>query len=118
MAKAKSVGSWHDIPDETIDQFAKAIEKLRDEIIPRDCDGDSAVQIVIVDRRKYSHLPYEPIEYSHVLEKLAGEDAEDRKDWNERMLLMNFKIASDDLERHLEWQRYRRQEERKSKEVK
>ena len=112
MTKAKQVGSWHDLPDETIDQFCKAVEKLRTEMIPRDCDGDSAVQVVIVDRRKYNHLSYEPIEYSHVLDKLEGEDGDERRDWNERMLLMNFKIASDDLERYHELQRRRRQDKR------
>jgi len=112
MTKAKQVGSWHDIPDQTIDAFTKAVAKLRDEMIPRDCDGDSAVQIVLVDRRKYEYLDYEPVEYSHILDKMTGKKGEERKDWNERMLLLNFKVASNDLERYLDLQRRRRQEER------
>ena len=112
MTKAKQVGSWHDIPDQTIDAFTKAVAKLRDEMIPRDCDGDSAVQIVLVDRRKYENLDYELVEYSHILDKMTGKKGEERKDWNERMLLLNFKVASNDLERYLDLQRRRRQEER------
>jgi hypothetical protein len=43
MAKAKSVSSWGDIDPKVFKAFEKKVFALREQMIPRDCDGDSPI---------------------------------------------------------------------------
>ena len=116
MKKVESVASWHDIPDTTINAFVKAVYKLRDKMIPVDCDGDSAINLTIVDRRKCEYFPYEPIPYSHHHGEIPEEELEAEENWRECMILMNFKSASNTLSNWIEKNREDRERNKKTKE--
>jgi len=61
MAKAKRVENWGDIPVETFQAFYKAVEKLQSEMIPTDGDGDSPIQMLIVNRLDSEAINHFPV---------------------------------------------------------
>ena len=79
---AGRVGSWSDIPDKTFEKFYAAAYKLRDKMVPSDCDGDAAVQLIFVDRRKDESMHFFPVPHGH-------------KDWprHKEMVVTNLKMA-------------------------
>jgi hypothetical protein len=95
MAKPKNdrVYSWKDIPDETINAFQEKVYELREKMIPRDCDGDIAVEVEFVDRRKERFSFFQPLPYEH--NNLHGEIA-----------LSNLKTAVQDFEQHMKLIKY------------
>jgi hypothetical protein len=56
--KAKQVESWGDIDPKVFAEFEKRVEALREEMIPRDCDNDSPIQVVIVNKMTHSLSAY------------------------------------------------------------
>ena len=54
MAMAKEVEDWGQIDPEVFDKFAEAVEKLREKMIPRDCDGTSPIDVHIVNRMTHT----------------------------------------------------------------
>lgn len=109
---SKRVNSWHDIPDKTINDFVKMVERLRKKMIPRDSDNDSAVEVTIIDRRKYESFHYQPIPYSHDIGKLPPDKQEELEEEIERWLTCNLSMASDALDRWLKMRSYRQQRRR------
>lgn len=52
--KAKQVEHWGMIDPKVIKAFEKRVEQLREEMIPRDYDHDSPIEVYIVDKRTHS----------------------------------------------------------------
>jgi hypothetical protein len=108
MAKPKRVENWGDIPAETFQKFYDAVEKLRDEIIPRDTEGDSPIDMLIVNRMTHDSISYFPVPrheiYSYrthgYLETHPDKEIELR-DETERALSINVKMAADDLDQYM-----------------
>jgi hypothetical protein len=108
MAKAKRVGSWGDIPQETFDAFEKAVEKLHDEMIPLDCDGDSPISYLIVNRMTHEPIGYLGVPraevYSYVKHgylKVHPDRLQEMQDETERTLADNVSMAASALERYM-----------------
>jgi hypothetical protein len=108
MAKAKQVGSWGDIPQETLNAFYAAVEKLREEMIPRDCDGDHPIDVLIVNRMTHQSISYfavprdEVYSYAtHGYLEVHPDKQQEMTDDTERALVGNVHMASEALERHM-----------------
>lgn len=108
MAKAKQVGSWGDIPQEQFEAFYKAVAKLREDMIPRDVDGDHPIDIEIVNRMTHEPLNYIPVPrdevYSYVTHgylKVHPDKQEEMTDETERALTANVSMATSALDRHM-----------------
>ena len=85
----KRIGSG-EMTDKQIRDFIGVVSKLQAQMIPVDSDGDSAVNIVIIDRRKYEPLHYLPVPYRH-------KDAEGY----EQYIIANLKMAVEAADRML-----------------
>ena len=44
------VESWGDVSDEVVNKFIAAVDKLREETVPRDCDNDGVVELEYIDQ--------------------------------------------------------------------
>lgn len=104
MAKAKQVYSWGDIPQATFEAFYKAVVKLRKEMIPRDCDGDHPIDILIVNRMEQEPINYVAVPRDEVYSYVTHEYLEvhpDRQqemtDETERALTANVHMAAEVL---------------------
>ena len=88
--KRRYVGSWHEVTDKEMEAFYAATQTLQAKMLPVDCDGDSPVNIIFVDRRKYWPLHYYPVIYNH-----------DRREngKQEEALLDNLGIAIDAVQK-------------------
>jgi hypothetical protein len=111
MSKAKRVGSWGDIPLDTFEKFAEAVEKLRDEMIPRDCDGDSPIKVVIVNKMTHT-LSAEPVPrneiYSYITHgylEVSPEKQLELDHETELWLGHNVRAAAEEVDRHFESRR-------------
>src|SRR5271154_2604721 len=105
MAKAKQVGSWGDIPQKTFEDFYTAVEKLREDMIPRDCDGDSPIEVLIVNRMVQESISYIPVSrnevYSYITHgflKCHPDMQQQLDDETERDLTANVSMAASALE--------------------
>jgi hypothetical protein len=103
----KTVGSWHDMPDKTIDDFVDAVQKLRTKMIPCDGAGDSAVEVLVIDRRKYESFHYMPVEYTHAIDKLPEGKREAAEVEKERWLSCNLNIAAQAMDTWLKIKHHR-----------
>lgn len=61
----KQVFSWSEVTDQEIIAFINAVYKLRDEMLPVDCDGVPVIQLNFTDRRNYEHQFFNGIPYIH-----------------------------------------------------
>jgi hypothetical protein len=107
MAKAKQVGSFGDIPQETFEAFYKAVEKLREEMIPRDCDGDSPIEVLIVNRMTHDPINYFAVPRNEVYSYITHDYLEvhpdmqqELDDETERALSDNVHMAANALDRY------------------
>lgn len=122
MAKAKRVESWGDIPNETFEAFYKAVEKLREEMIPRDGDNDSPIEVMIVNRMTHAPIGCEPVPraeaYSYITHgylEIHPDRLAEMTDETERALTFNVKVAADALDRHMSIKQHYNYVERQSK---
>lgn len=83
----KACCSWDEVTDAEIEAFIEDVETLKENRLPIDCDGDFPVNIIVVDRRKYGPLHYDPVPYDHISPSNEVEGA----------LLFNLDIAIDAL---------------------
>jgi len=122
VAKAKQVYSWGDIPQKTFKEFEAAVEKLREEMIPRDCDGDSPIEVLIVNR-----MTYEPINYlavprnevysyiTHGFLKVHPDVQQELDDETERGLTANVAMAANALERYMRLKQFHHRDAQEKK---
>ena len=122
MKKAKQVASWHDIPDKLFNKFERMVYALQDRIIPRDCDGDTPIQVLVCNRLKYEPIhwflvPNESTYDGNGQKIKLTETEEDKLDMErERWLMANLSMAHSAIEQHFKLKHYRiqkRLEERK-----
>lgn len=62
---SKQVYSWDEVTDDQIAAFHIAIERLKSCMLPKDCDGHFPVQVLVVDRRRYGPMHWQPVPYDH-----------------------------------------------------
>jgi hypothetical protein len=86
------------IDPKVYEKFCKEIQKMADKTFGKTDEGNSKVQIIVVDKTRYQSIHYAPLLYDR--ETLSPDD----KDWLKRMVWMNMAIAWQDLDR---WQRLR-----------
>lgn len=122
MAKAKQVYSWGDIPQEKFEAFYKAVEKLREEMIPRDCDGDHPIDMVIVNRMTHEPINYLAVPrsevYSYVTHgfiKAHPDKQQEMEDATESALTANLHMATEALDRHMRLKIMHHQNERRDR---
>lgn len=119
---ARQVYSWGDIPGEAFEAFYKAVEKLRRDMIPRDCDGDSPIDILIVNRMTHEPIacvgvPRDEV-YSYATHGYLAvhpDRQQEMTDETERALAANVHMAAEALQRHMNLKQHRNSEERQSK---
>ena len=85
---AKQVYSWNEVTDQQIADFVKGVGKLKNKLLPIDCDGDFPIDIFIIDRRKFRPWFFFPVPYNH-----HGEENEK----TESLLITNLSYALDQL---------------------
>jgi hypothetical protein len=114
MAKAKKVHDWSEIPQETFTAFNEAVEKLRDEMIPRDAEGDSPIQILVVNRMTHQGINFAPVPrhevYSYITHNyldMHPDKAEELEDETEIALSFNIHMAADALDQHMRMKQHR-----------
>lgn len=119
MAKAKRVQSWGDIDPKVFEQFYAAVEKLRDEMIPRDCDNDSPIEVLIINRM--THLPItewavpraEIYSYkTHGYLDIHPDKLADMQIETERVLSFNMKHAAEAFNHHVDMKYFHHQRDR------
>ena len=122
MAKAKQVYSWGDIPEKTFEAFYAAVEKLREEMIPRDCDGDSPIEVLIVNRMVQEPINYIAVSrnqiYSYITHdflRVHPDKQQELDDETERDLTSNVSMASSALERYMRIKQHHNRTERERK---
>jgi hypothetical protein len=122
MAKAKQVQSWGDIPQATFEAFYKAVMKLREDMIPRDGDGDHPIDIQIVNRMTHEPLNYVAVPrdevYSYVTHgylKVHPDKQQEMTDETEQALNANIHMAADALDRHMRLKQHQNWQERVAK---
>jgi hypothetical protein len=117
MAKSKSkrdYGSWDAIPNVIISDLKQAFSNL-EETIPI-ADRDAVLEVSIVDRRTHERSHYSAIPYGHLVrdkKNWTPEQIEAYEDERESLLVLNFQIASDALNRHLKQKLYQRSDLRR-----
>ncbi len=82
-----TVYSWKDVSDEIVTAFTSAVLALRSRMLPLDCDGDEAIEVEFVDRRKGHMSFYQPTPYYR-----GGDDPKAKKA-HEKALLDNLSTA-------------------------
>jgi hypothetical protein len=102
----KRIERYADMPDEVLEAFEKAVEKL----FPQDCDGDRPVDYTILDRRKYQPMhwfcvPYEFLDDEQA-ETLSEQEKADRQEDIEQLLVGNVAIAVEALESFMKMKRF------------
>lgn len=123
MAKAKRVESWGDIDPKVFEEFYAAVEKLREEMIPRDCDNDSPIEVLIVNRLTHQGIGYFPVPrhevYSYVTHGYLEVHPEKQRELEvatERELSNNVHMAANALDQYMrikQHHEYRDQENRR-----
>lgn len=108
MAKAKQVGSWGDIPQKTFEAFYAAVLKLHEQMIPRDCDGDSPIEVLVVNRMTHESISYIPVPrneiYSYITHgflEVHPDKQQELDDETERELSNNVHMAANALDRYM-----------------
>jgi hypothetical protein len=61
----RQVYSWDEVTDEEMKAFYESVYALRASMLSRDCDGHYPVEIIIVDRRQYTPMQWQPVPYEH-----------------------------------------------------
>jgi hypothetical protein len=105
----RRVSTIKDVPDATIQQFSKLVDKLERVVLPKSYEGDSPVQVVVVDRRLYEHSYYFPIRNDYSKPRLTDEEWDARGD----DIVTNLQFAMNAMERHNFQTKCRRQEKKK-----
>lgn len=93
------VGSWESNPvtDDEINKFWSRIQKLADVEFGVDDEGDSSVEVIVVNRTQYERMSYIPVMYAH-RDKKSAEQAK-------HAAILNHKIAADTLHLQLDLER-------------
>lgn len=113
MPKAKRVDNWGEIAPQVFTAFQKAVEKLREEMIPRDGDGDSPVEVLIVNRMTHQPVTQVPVPrqeiYSYVTHgylELHPDKQRALEYETERALSFNVHSAAESLEQYMRTKHY------------
>jgi hypothetical protein len=121
MAKAKQVRSWGDIPQETFEAFYKAVAKLREDMVPRDADGDHPIDIQIVNRMTHEPLGYIPVPRAEVYSyathgflEVHPDRLSEMEDETERALTANIAMATEALDRYMRLKQHRNWKKREA----
>ena len=61
----RQVYGWDEVTDQEIIEFMWAVDQLEEKMLPIDADGDSPVNIHVIDRRKYEPMHWQEVPYSH-----------------------------------------------------
>lgn len=85
--------------DDEIRKFRDKVQDMADKEFGVDDEGDSSVEVIIVDRTRYEPMHYWPVPYSHRGPKEAKAALE--------AVVYNDSIASEDLHRQLRGEEYR-----------
>jgi hypothetical protein len=108
MAKAKSVSSWGDIDPKVFKAFEKKVFALREQMIPRDCDGDSPIEIIIVDKRTHS-ISARPVPRNEVYSydkrgflKFRPDKQRELDNETERWMGYNVSVATKEIEHYFD----------------
>lgn len=119
--KAKQVNSWGDIPQEKFEAFYEAVAKLREEMVPRDCDNDHPLELIIVNRMTHEPLNYLAVPRSEIYSyethgylRVHPDKQRELEMETERALTANVSMAASALERYqsLKYIHYRNDSER------
>jgi hypothetical protein len=105
----KRVETVADVPDAEIRQFTKMVDKLERVMLPKSYEGDSPVQVIVIDRRLYEHCYHFPIRNDYSSPKLTDEEWDTRGD----DIYTNLQFAMNALERYNFQSRCRRQAKKK-----
>ena len=99
MRKAKKVASLDNVPDSTIKAFIEAVEQMQQTMVPCNYEGDSAVQVIIVDRRNFESFHFDPVPYDSWVKGLKKDSIEFTQNDEDRMEILSFNasIANDTL---------------------
>ena len=110
MAKSKSakrVQSWGDIDPKVIQAFIDKVELLQEEMIPRDCDNTSPIQVVIVNRLKQDYFHFTPVPrtevYSYKTHSYVSQHPDKQQELDdeaEKWMLSNLEVAQSMLSQH------------------
>jgi hypothetical protein len=119
MTTAKKVESWSDVPDSVIEAFTEAVEQLQKTMVPCSYEGDSAVRVIIVDRRNFESFHFDPIPYDSWVKELKKDSPEYIQNEEDRLDILKFNasIANDDLKRALDSMRRDIMKKREKKKV-
>lgn len=123
MGKARRVESWSNIDPKVFEEFYAAVEKLREEMIPRDCDNDSPIEVLIVNRMTHQGIGYFPVPrhevYSYITHGYLEVHPEKQRELEvatERELSNNVHMAAGALDQYMrikQHHEYRDQENRR-----
>jgi len=122
MAKAKQVSSWGDIPQEVFEAFSQAVETLHGSMIPRDCDGDSPIEVLIVNKMTHEGIGYFPVPRNQVYSyethgylEVHPDKQQELDDATERELTNNVHAAGEALNRYMQLKQHHHWAERERK---
>lgn len=121
MAKAKRVQSWGDIDPKVFEAFYAAVEKLRDEMIPRDCDNDSPITYIIVNKMTDGPLNWFAVPRAEIYSydthgylEIHPDKLREMQDETERMLTANVQMAGNALDQYMRLKHHDHYVERES----
>jgi len=73
---------------EKVHALRRDLQKIADKEFGTDDDGDSRIEVSVLDWTRYRSSPYQPILYDHDL-------TPEERNYNERMLFLNLSIAAE-----------------------
>ena len=88
-------GGWAAITENDINSLNNIIHDLIEAKCEPDADGDYPLQVILVNRRKYEPLRFEPLPYVHMLK-----DKKEQEAWFVKAM-DNMRIASDVITSYL-----------------
>jgi hypothetical protein len=113
VKRAKQVNSWSDVDPKVIKKFEEAVEKLLVAMVPVDCDGDSPLRVIIVNRMTHA-CPFIPVPL--IDDRVpVGDERQELEEEAEKWLSCNLSVATDMLDKHLRLKRFFQQEAREKR---
>lgn len=92
-----------------VSEFWTRIYKMADKELGTDDEGDSLVQITVVDRTRCEPLHFMPVPYEHEAK------SDEELDRILELRVSNLKVATEALQRDLQKRRYRRERQKDEK---